>query len=36
MILFFAVGIIILLLTNTDRAIHEAGNMTPEEAAHNN
>ncbi|HLM61614.1 MAG TPA: MFS transporter, partial [Pyrinomonadaceae bacterium] len=35
MILFFAVGIIILLLTDTDRAIHEAGNMTPAEAAHN-
>jgi hypothetical protein len=33
MILFFAVGIIILLFTDTDRAIHEAGNKTPEEAA---
>jgi UMF1 family MFS transporter len=33
MILFFALGIIILLFTDTDRAIHEAGNQTPEEAA---
>jgi len=33
MILFFAVGIIILLFTDTDRAIHEAGNLTPKEAA---
>jgi UMF1 family MFS transporter len=30
---FFAVGILILLFTNTERAIHEAGNQTPEEAA---
>ena len=33
MIIFFAVGIVILLLTDTNRAIHEAGNATPEEAA---
>ena len=33
MILFFALGIIILLFTDTDRAIHQAGNQTPEEAA---
>lgn len=33
MIVFFAVGIIILILTDTKRAIHEAGNQTPEEAA---
>ena len=33
MILFFAVGIIILLFTDTDRAIHEAGNLTSSEAA---
>jgi len=33
MILFFAVGIVILLLTDTDRAIHEAGNLTAKEAA---
>ncbi len=33
MILFFAAGIIILLFTDTNRAIHEAGNQTPEEAA---
>jgi len=36
MILFFAVGIIILLFTDTNRAIHEAGNQTPEEAAKSN
>ncbi len=35
MIIFFAVGIIILLLTDTNRAIHEAGNRTAEEAASN-
>lgn len=33
MIGFFAVGILILLFTNTDRAVREAGNLTPEEAA---
>ncbi len=33
LIFFFAVGIIILLFTNTAKAIHEAGNLTPEEAA---
>jgi UMF1 family MFS transporter len=33
MIVFFAVGILILLFTDTDRAIREAGNLTPEEAA---
>src|SRR5688572_22498446 len=31
LIVFFVVGIIILAFTNTTRAIHEAGNMTPEE-----
>jgi len=29
----FVIGTIILYLTNTDRAIHEAGNLLPEEAA---
>ncbi len=33
LIFFFAIGIIILLFTNTAKAIHEAGNLTPEEAA---
>jgi UMF1 family MFS transporter len=33
MILFFALGIIILLFTDTNRAIREAGNVPPEEAA---
>jgi len=33
MIIFFAVGILILLFTDTSRAIHEAGNLMPEEAA---
>ncbi|REJ78578.1 MAG: MFS transporter [Acidobacteria bacterium] len=32
-IFFFAVGIVLLVVTNTARAIHEAGNLTPEEAA---
>ncbi|MFZ0062394.1 MAG: MFS transporter [Pyrinomonadaceae bacterium] len=29
----FVIGTVILYLTNTDRAIHEAGNLLPEEAA---
>jgi len=33
LILFFVGGMLILLFTNTTRAIHEAGNMTAEEAA---
>jgi len=33
MILFFAAGITILIFTDTKRAIREAGNQTPEEAA---
>jgi UMF1 family MFS transporter len=33
LIIFFVVGSIILLFTDTARAIHEAGNLTPEEAA---
>lgn len=33
LIFFFVVGVIILLFTNTEKAIHEAGNLTPEEAA---
>ncbi|MEQ1924060.1 MAG: MFS transporter [Pyrinomonadaceae bacterium] len=32
LIVFFVVGTIILLFTDTTKAIHEAGNMTPEEA----
>jgi UMF1 family MFS transporter len=32
LIFFFIVGLVILLFTNTDRAIHEAGNLIPEEA----
>lgn len=33
LIVFFIAGMIILLLTNTTRAIHDAGNLTPDEAA---
>ncbi len=33
LIVFFVLGMIILLFTNTTRAIHDAGNLTPEEAA---
>jgi UMF1 family MFS transporter len=33
LIAFFIVGTIVLLFTDTNRAIHEAGNLTPEEAA---
>ena len=33
LIFFFIVGSLILLFTDTARAIHEAGNLTPEEAA---
>lgn len=35
LIFFFVVGTIILLFTDTKRAIHEAGNLTPEEAQSN-
>src|SRR5215203_907115 len=33
LIVFFVIGSIILLFTNTAQAIHEAGNLTPDEAA---
>jgi UMF1 family MFS transporter len=32
LIVFFVIGSVILLFTDTTRAIHEAGNLTPEEA----
>jgi MFS transporter, UMF1 family len=32
LIFFFVIGSVILLFTNTEKAIHEAGNLTPEEA----
>ena len=32
LIVFFVIGSLILLFTNTTKAIHEAGNLTPEEA----
>jgi UMF1 family MFS transporter len=32
-VILFIVGTIILYFTNTDKAIHEAGNLLPEEAA---
>jgi UMF1 family MFS transporter len=33
LIVFFIFGSVLLFFTNTERAIHEAGNLTPEEAA---
>ena len=33
LIIFFVVGTIILYITDTDKAIHEAGNLLPEEVA---
>ncbi len=33
LIFFFVVGLVILIFTNTDRAVQEAGNLVPEEAA---
>ena len=33
LIVFFVIGLLILIFTDTDRAIHEAGNLLPEEAA---
>jgi UMF1 family MFS transporter len=33
LVIFFVAGTIILYLTDTDKAIHEAGNLLPEEAA---
>lgn len=32
LIVFFVVGMVILIVTNTTKAIHDAGNLTPEEA----
>lgn len=32
LIFFFVVGLIVLAVTNTDKGIHEAGNLVPEEA----
>ena len=34
LIVFFVVGIIVLAFTDTTSAIHEAGNLTPDEASH--
>ena len=34
LIFFFVVGLVGLYFTNTDRAVHEAGNLEPWEAAH--
>ncbi|HEY0098120.1 MAG TPA: MFS transporter, partial [Pyrinomonadaceae bacterium] len=34
LIVFFVVGLIILSLTDTDKAIHDAGNVLPEEVRH--
>jgi MFS transporter, UMF1 family len=34
LIVFFVVGLIILSLTDTDKAIHQAGNALPEEVGH--
>lgn len=36
LIVFFVIGSLILLFTDTTKAIHEAGNLTPEEAAKGN
>lgn len=33
LILFFIVGLVVLWFTNTDKGIHEAGNLVPEEVA---
>ncbi len=33
LIVFFVIGSVILMFTDTTKAIHEAGNLTPEEAA---
>lgn len=33
LIVFFVVGTVILYFTNTDKAVHDAGNLLPEEAA---
>lgn len=34
LIFFFVAGLVVLLFTNTDRGIHEAGNLVPEEVTH--
>jgi UMF1 family MFS transporter len=33
LVFFFVVGLIVLLFTNTDRGVHEAGNLMPEEVS---
>jgi UMF1 family MFS transporter len=33
LIVLFVVGTVLLYFTDTDRAIHDAGNLLPEEAA---
>ena len=33
LIFFFIVGLVVLIFTDTDRGVHEAGNLMPEEAA---
>ncbi len=34
LVVFFVVGMLILIFTDTDRAVHDAGNALPEEAAY--
>ncbi len=34
LIFFFVIGLVVLWLTNTDKGIHEAGNLVPEEVKH--
>jgi len=36
LIAFFLIGTVLLLLTDTQRAVHDAGNLLPEEAARQN
>jgi UMF1 family MFS transporter len=35
LVFFFGAGMVVLLFTNTARAIHDAGNLLPEEVKHN-
>ena len=34
LIFFFVVGLVVLWITDTDKGIHQAGNLVPEEVSH--
>jgi len=34
LVFFFLIGLVLLWITNTDKGIHEAGHLAPEEIKH--